>query len=506
MTTIASILRDGEDPSMPALRSWLQNLGGSVSAAAQGFRTFQNLADLNAYAPAAGAPTYAFVVGDRFVAYKFVDGAWQADPSYAEGVANVVQPLVTRAEGAAIVTMLLSALILDHIPAVPIDGDPNNIRVDVDNINNGQPFDFLVVKTNTRAQVNLFGRATNGGDFTQRLVNGGGQDIGVGTLEKGKVVTVQYSAAGGALVVTAIEDMPAAPGSAAADPLAPLRAALIDNPYAPTDVDVLSVGSSIGVGYGASAGDAPVDYLASRMNAKKRQAGPTYHADNQCVIGQSILDFGAQANASTSTRPRRIKVYVPLMNDGYFRRYVMLHTFPLMQEAMKRYLEEDGQAGILSVVLGSPHPNFRTVDLASELPNDVAMSWPVYKAAPVSAADIRAVIGSDLTDELDWTGSGKLTRGVRTFAHLNAWLRDLCRTTPTALFGDVDWSFRRYGLEPAVQMNDGGAAVDALYVANQQNHFSHAGYTVGYHRVLDRIANAIVSGDLGSRYFRGDEA
>jgi hypothetical protein len=101
MATIESILVDGQDPSMPALRAWLANLSGSVAAAAGGFRTFASLAALNAYTPAAGEPTYAFVTDPKLAAYKFTGALpWVADPTFYEGVATVVQPLVDDAEDA----------------------------------------------------------------------------------------------------------------------------------------------------------------------------------------------------------------------------------------------------------------------------------------------------------------------------------------------------------------------------------------------------------------------
>lgn len=98
MASIASILVDGQDPSMPALRAWLANLSGSVTAAAGGFRTFANEAALDAYTPAVGEPTYAFVTDPEFTAYKFTGALpWVEDSSYFEGVAAVVQPLLDGA-------------------------------------------------------------------------------------------------------------------------------------------------------------------------------------------------------------------------------------------------------------------------------------------------------------------------------------------------------------------------------------------------------------------------
>jgi hypothetical protein len=92
--TIASILRDGQDPSMPALRQWLQALSTSVSATVMGFRAFPALADLNAYTPTGTEPTYAFTTDDGLMAYKYEGGAWAVDDSFYQGFGALTDPLV----------------------------------------------------------------------------------------------------------------------------------------------------------------------------------------------------------------------------------------------------------------------------------------------------------------------------------------------------------------------------------------------------------------------------
>lgn len=417
--------------------------------------------------------------------------------------------LVSDVQDQAQVSAIISEALIQAPAALPVDGNPNILTADVTNAGDGTKFDVLILKDNTGP-----GRLTAGGLDRGMVRDGGGTALAAGDLPFGKIAIFQYSAGGGNFVLSGTRDIVT---ESDPDPLAMLRPYLIDNPYgtvtntggtiaaAVREIGVQSVGSSIGNGFGGIAGDAPVDMFCTKFNARRRQAGVRAVADNRSVNGQAILDFAAQAAGSTATQPRKIKIYVPLMNDMFFRYLTMRHTFPLMQARMESYLDADADAGVLSVVLGSPHPNFRTVDLSSELPTDTPVSWPFFKPAPASAADIRNALGSDLTDPIDWTGSGILTRGVRTFAHGNTWLRDLCRRKPTAVFGDSDWAFRRFGLEPAVQQADPAAAVDALYMPGQFNHFSHSGYGVSYDRVVSRIADAILNGDLGNRYFRGDE-
>lgn len=92
--TIASILRDGQDPSMPALRQWLQALSSSVAATVSGFRTFPTVTELNAYVPTGTQATYAFTTDNGLTAYKFAAGAWTADPSFYQGFGGLVTPLV----------------------------------------------------------------------------------------------------------------------------------------------------------------------------------------------------------------------------------------------------------------------------------------------------------------------------------------------------------------------------------------------------------------------------
>jgi hypothetical protein len=125
MATIASILIDGKDPSMPALRAWLQNLSSAVSASVQGLRVFASEALLNAYTPTGNEPIYAFVAdGTSFQAYRYA-GGWSADETYFEGVAAIVQPQVDQVQAAAAEV----AASLDGVRALlyvsPVDFNPN---------------------------------------------------------------------------------------------------------------------------------------------------------------------------------------------------------------------------------------------------------------------------------------------------------------------------------------------------------------------------------------------
>ncbi|VVT20239.1 hypothetical protein SPHINGO391_470043 [Sphingomonas aurantiaca] len=97
-TSIASILRDGEDPSMPALRNWLEALSASVSASSLGLRVFKSKVALDAYVPTGNDPVYAFVAdGAAFRGYRFDAGAWSPDGTFAQGLSAVIQPLVAAA-------------------------------------------------------------------------------------------------------------------------------------------------------------------------------------------------------------------------------------------------------------------------------------------------------------------------------------------------------------------------------------------------------------------------
>ncbi len=101
MATIASILRDGEDPSMPALRQWLQNLEATVAATLVGLRVFKSVADLNAYVPSGDQPIYAFVAdGTAFTGYRYTS-AWAVDTSFYEGITAIAQPIFDEAVAAA---------------------------------------------------------------------------------------------------------------------------------------------------------------------------------------------------------------------------------------------------------------------------------------------------------------------------------------------------------------------------------------------------------------------
>lgn len=159
MVTIASILRDGEDPSMPALRTWLANLAATISVASGGFRTFASQAALNAYTPAAGEPTYAFVTDPEFTPYKFSGSLpWVADPTFFDGFTALIEPELSEALSTAdaarnAVVPLVTATVATNTDdvtqynvALPAGFDANA---------NGQKFRFIAPATALGAIVRL---------------------------------------------------------------------------------------------------------------------------------------------------------------------------------------------------------------------------------------------------------------------------------------------------------------------------------------------------------------
>jgi len=105
MATIASILVDGQDPSMPALRAWLQSLEGAVSLAAQGIKPIPTIAARDTfYATEANRGTLVYVNNNNGSAndpangvYEYVGGARLAQSFYA-GLVQIVQALVDKAQ------------------------------------------------------------------------------------------------------------------------------------------------------------------------------------------------------------------------------------------------------------------------------------------------------------------------------------------------------------------------------------------------------------------------
>lgn len=418
--------------------------------------------------------------------------------------ADVVAPIADRLNTIAILTEQLFGADI----AYPLGGDANNLIVMADTVPAvGVSFSALIVSSNTASAY-----LTVAGTRLQ-ITNGGGQPIPAGGLVGGKIATFARSS-GGAFVLQSLAD--AASGKAV-DPLDPIRPVLVDNPYGsvvnnggtisttPVSYRVLGGGSSIGVAQGGNqATDAPNNILVNLLNARKRQAGASWVSEIVAIPGTGTLDMAAQFSSATGSAPEKIRTYVPGMNDCYFRLFVMQHGFPNMLAAMKAYLAADAAAGRISIVWTSPFPHPGRVNLAGGLPADKPMTYPVYKDAPVSATDIRNALGSDLVTE-DWTGGGVAVPGVRTFAHYNTALRNLCRDTPTAICIDSAWAFCRYGLEPASKAANPATALDALYYSDNENHFSSAGYQAGYGKATVPAVDAILSGDLRTRYFRGDE-
>lgn len=502
------------DPAKGEIRALGDLLDKRLSAAIVGITTVADTAARDAfYATPANRDKLIYVNNNNGSAsdpangvYEYAAGAPRLATSLYDGLAVVVDPLVQDAKDAAGNTELISDAITGAPAALPIGNNPNDLIAKVANADNEQPFEVLIVDTNT-------GPAWLEASGFRRAIgrDGAGNDTVAGDLTKGKIATFQYSAGGGRFILIGTRDI----DGSDADPLASLRPILIDNPYGnvqnsggtisatPVQFRVLGGGSSISIAQGGSlATDAPNNILVNLINSRKRQAG--FEAVSEIVgqAGTGTLDMAAQFAAATGVAPERIRTYVPGMNDAYFRLFIMQHGFPNMRAALLSHLLADKAAGRLSFVWTSPDPNPNNVDLASEMPTDKPMTYPVFKGAPISAADARAALGSDLTPLIDFTGSGVLTRGCRTFAHFNAMVRDTCRIVSTAVCIDAAWSFRRYGLEPAWGNT---AAINALYNGSDQNHFSSTGYQVGYGRATKPAVDALLNGDLGTRYFRGDE-
>lgn len=416
--------------------------------------------------------------------------ATRAEAANAAATTLAADIPVARDNGRAALT---AALIFSDAPvAVPIAGDPNFLRATVPGAATGAEFSLLITE-------DITGDARLIADGLDRLMakDGGGTPFAGGELRRGQIARFAYSAGGGKWLL----QYPPRYASDR-DPLAPLRPYLIENPWGAVRKFLSrGGGSSISVGQGGGGGDAPNDMFVALLNARRPQDG--FQAVSQIVgqPGTGTLDMEAQfANAPASEFPERIRTYVPGMNDCYFRLFVMQHGFPNILAGLKRMLLADAAAGRISIVWTSPHPHPGRVNLADAMPADKPMTYPVYKAAPVTPADVRAQLGTD-TVMRDWTGNGVITPGSRTFAQYNAAIEALCRSIPTAICIDAAWTFFRYGLEPAYQR--GATAIDALYNGTDQNHFSPAGYNAGYRRATVPAVDAILSGDVGGRYFRG---
>ncbi len=429
--------------------------------------------------------------------------------------ADIIAPLTSRAEDAATraeaasasatalaadipvagdnaSAALAAALILtDAVPAVPVGPNPNILRANVPGAASGVAFDILIT-----ADITGETRLIAGGLDRVIARDGGGNSTIAGDLLRGQIASLKYSAGGGKWVIQRTRY------ANDRDPLASLRPYLIENPWGAVRKFLSrGGGSSISVGQGGGDGDAPNDMFVALLNARKRQDG--FQAVSQIVgqPGTGTLDMEAQfANAPASEFPEMIRTYVPGMNDCYFRLFVMQHGFPNILAGLKRMLLADAAAGRISIIWTSPHPHPGRVNLADGMPADKPMTYPVYKAAPVTAADVRAQLGTD-TVMRDWTGNGVITPGSRTFAQYNAAIETLCRSIPTAICIDAAWTFFRYGLEPAYRQ--GASAIDALYYGTDQNHFSPAGYNAGYRRATIPAVDAILNGDVGTRCFRG---
>lgn len=140
MATIASILRDGEDPSMPALRAYLATQEGQVTAAllsnGTGLKPYMTKAALDGDTDeAVGQLAYVYAnngspADAANTVYQWSGSAWVKADWYYGGLAGIVQPIVDQATAAATAARAagpLSVLALDSASYITVDMAANTL-------------------------------------------------------------------------------------------------------------------------------------------------------------------------------------------------------------------------------------------------------------------------------------------------------------------------------------------------------------------------------------------
>ncbi|SEJ15869.1 hypothetical protein SAMN05428950_1011307 [Sphingomonas sp. OV641] len=314
----------------------------------------------------------------------------------------VVDPLVQDAKDAAGNTELISDAITGAPAALPIGNNPNDLIAKVANADNEQPFEVLIVDTNT-------GPAwLEAGGFRRAIGrDGAGNDTVAGDLTKGKIATFQYSAGGGRFILTGTRDIDDDASGQVVDP------DLANKPWGNVTYAsggtgartvtaitkyVTVVGSSNAHPDYVDAAHLPANVAAAALNEFVPGTGITYAADTRAQPGAPMVTIASQLDASTAFQAGNTPYVLTMygMNDARTLFYhdnggIMAQLGAL--EAVIETIRKGGAEPVLNTIF-PPDPRSSTVALDPNYYADTsaypaggstrAMDFPAYHAAPVS--------------------------------------------------------------------------------------------------------------------------
>lgn len=255
------------------------------------------------------------------------------------------------------------------------------------------------------------------------------------------------------------------------------------------EIKILGLGSS--VGNGASLPDpatqAPVHYLAQRLNAKLNKLGNKVIKSYNRSEDGSTLNQGITALTNALAEPLIPKLVVVVfgMNDGNTAIYNAGQTYPFVYTNTVAIIEKAKAAGSDVVVLTTPHPHSGRIGWSMH--PAIPQLYPTAVAAPVPDAALVPPVSASIK-HIDATGDGVVIPVSHRHMRTNEAMRRAAADcgVPTL---DAEWYWFK-----AV----GKYGEDALFNVGETVHPNKLGHELSYQLAINDFIDSLSASVLGN--------
>lgn len=531
MAELPTFLIDGQDVPMDKLRAFLARLSGQASAAllntVDGATPFPTLAAAQA-APAVAAGRQARVFNDATAANNglYVNktgavGGYVLDAAFYGAVANVLNPLVQRADDASAAAAAVAAALSGVPVGLPIGGNENDINAPtVPTPAVGGKFDILIAKTNTGATF------LTAGGLRRQVVNSGAAPVGADSVVAGQIASFELSDGGGFVLAKSRAAGPEKIVSATDD------SAFVDNPYgdityaangtrtiARIERYVVVPGSSNAHPDYVGATRLPAVVAAAALNEFSAGDGILFKGETVAEPGAPFVTIAAQLAKSTSYAAGTAKWVLPCygMNECRTIFYNAQGGVKAQIAAARAQVIACRAIGVEMALNTIFPPDLRASDVSLDPQffadatvynsttgakgTTTAQDYPVPRAAPVNPESQMVPAASKaLTPARAWTSTGVKRRGYRRIWDWNRRIRRLAAELDCVLLDYFACTYRN-----VIEMvPDLGAGLDLFYNKANPLHPLDALYDAGVTPVIREWALAVAQGRTDQKVFRGE--
>ncbi len=531
MAELPTFLIDGQDVPMDKLRAFLARLSGQASAAllntVDGAKPFATLAAAQA-APAVTAGAQARVFNDATAANNglYVNktgavGGYVLDAAFYGAVANVLNPLVQRADDASAAAAAVAAALSGVPVGLPIGGNENEINAPtVPTPDVGGKFDILIAKTNTSATF------LTAGGLRRQVVNAGAAPVGAGSVVAGQIASFELSGGGGFVLTKSRAAGPekivsGTDGSAFVDkPFGDITyAANGTRTIAQIERYVVVPGSSNAHPDYVGATRLPANVAAAALNEFSAGDGILFKGETVAEPGAPFVTIAAQLAKSTSYAAGTAKWVLPCygMNECRTIFYNAQGGVKAQLAAARAQVIACRAVGVEMALNTIFPPDLRASDVSLD-PQFFAdatvynsstgakgtttdQDYPVKRAAPVNPESQMVPAASKaLTPARAWTSTGVKRRGYRRIWDWNRRIRRLAAELDCVLLDYFACTYRNI----IEMVPDLGTGLDLFYNKANPLHPLDALYDAGVTPVIREWALAVAQGRTDQKVFRGE--